>query len=124
MFTITSNDLVNEVVVQRMLEVLVLHVMVQVVVKLRVIDSVYIDVSVGSGKGLLEERVMSLGISSIGRIKVLQLVTEFRDSQSLLCPVNSGVCDMKPGESKDDVFSSAAHDVEEMFLGDPFNVHI
>ena len=80
LFAITSNDLVDEVV-QRMLEVLVLHVMVQVVVKLGVIDSVYIDVSVGSGKGFLEERVMSLSISGMGGVKVLKLVTGFRDSQ-------------------------------------------
>ena len=31
---------------------------------------------------------------------------------------------MKPGESKDDVFSSTAHDIEEMFLGNPFDVGI
>ena len=31
---------------------------------------------------------------------------------------------MEPGESEDDVFTSTAHDVEEMFLGDPFNVGV
>ena len=31
---------------------------------------------------------------------------------------------MEPGESEDYVFSSITHDVEEMFLGDPFNVCI
>ena len=31
---------------------------------------------------------------------------------------------MKPGESEDDVLMSAAHDVEEMFLGNPFNVGV
>ena len=31
---------------------------------------------------------------------------------------------MKPGESEDDVFMSTAHDIEEMFLSDPFDVGI
>ena len=39
-------------------------------------------------------------------------------------PVNSGVHGSEPGESQDDVFASAAHDVEEMFLGDPFDVGV
>ena len=30
----------------------------------------------------------------------------------------------KPRSSEDDIFSSTAHDVEEMFLGDPFNVSV
>ena len=29
---------------------------------------------------------------------------------------------MEPEKSKDDIFSAATHDVEEMFLGNPFNV--
>ena len=39
-------------------------------------------------------------------------------------PVDGGVCGSEPGESEDDVFTSAAHDVEEVFLGDPFNVGV
>ena len=31
---------------------------------------------------------------------------------------------MEPGESEDDIFSATAHDVEEMLLGNPFNVCI
>ena len=31
---------------------------------------------------------------------------------------------MESGESKDDVFSATAYDVEEMFLSDPFDVHV
>ena len=31
---------------------------------------------------------------------------------------------MKPGESENDIFSTTAHNVEEMFLGNPFNVCI
>ena len=31
---------------------------------------------------------------------------------------------MEPGESEDDVFTSTAHDVEEMLLGDPFDVGV
>ena len=31
---------------------------------------------------------------------------------------------MEPGESKDNVLASTAHDVEEMFLSDPFNVGV
>ena len=65
---------------------------------------------------------MLLGVSNMDRVKVFQLVAGFRDSQGLLCPINSGVCDMEPEESKDNIFSSAAHDIEEMFLSDPFDV--
>ena len=31
---------------------------------------------------------------------------------------------MEPGESKDDVLTSTAHDIEEMFLGNPFDVYV
>ena len=31
---------------------------------------------------------------------------------------------MEPGESKDDLFSSTAHDIEEMFLSNSFNIHV
>ena len=31
---------------------------------------------------------------------------------------------MEPGEPKDDIFSSIANDVEEMFLDDPFDVGV
>ena len=31
---------------------------------------------------------------------------------------------MEPGESEDDVFSSTIHGIEEMFLGDPFDVGV
>ena len=50
------------------------------------------------------------------------MIIGFRDGQGLLGPVNSGVCDMESGESKDDIFSATAHDIEQVFLGDPFNV--
>ena len=46
------------------------------------------------------------------------------DSQGLFDPVNDGISGAEPGESKDDVFSCTTHDIEEMFLGDPFNVGI
>ena len=39
-------------------------------------------------------------------------------------PINGGVRGSEPGESEDNVFSSTAHDVEEVFLGDPFDVGV
>ena len=39
-------------------------------------------------------------------------------------PVNGGAHNVEPKESEDDVFSATLHDVEEMFLGNPFNVHV
>ena len=42
----------------------------------------------------------------------------------MLDPVDGRVYNMKPGESKDKILSSTAHDVEEVFLGDPFYVHV
>ena len=52
------------------------------------------------------------------------MVTGFRDGHSLFSPVNDRVCGMESEESKNDVFSATAHDVEEMFLSNPFNVGI
>ena len=71
MFTITSEDSVDSVIVQGVLEVLVLHVMVKVVIEPRVVDSVYIYVSVGAEKRFPKEGVMLLGISGMGRVKIL-----------------------------------------------------
>ena len=68
MFTVALEDPIDKAIVQIVLEVLVLHVMIQVVVKMRVIDSVYVDVSVSSGKGFVEEGVMLLDICSMDRI--------------------------------------------------------
>ena len=52
------------------------------------------------------------------------MVAGFRDSQGLLDPIDGRVHGAESGESEDDILSAAAHDIEEMFLGDPFNVHI
>ena len=52
------------------------------------------------------------------------MIVGFGDDQSLSGSVNSGVSGVKPGESKNDVFVTKAHDIEEVFLGDPFDVHI
>ena len=68
MFTVALEDPIDKAIVQIVLEVLVLHVMIQVVVKMRVIDNVYVDVSVSSGKGFVEEGVMLLDICSMDRI--------------------------------------------------------
>ena len=77
---------------------------------------------VGLGKGFSEEGIVLLDIGSIGRVKIFRLITGFRDSQSLPDPVDDRVGDVKPGKSENDISLAAAHDVEEMFLGDPFNV--
>ena len=37
-------------------------------------------------------------------------------------PVDSGVCGSEPGESENDILSAITHDIEEMFLGNPFDV--
>ena len=52
------------------------------------------------------------------------MVAGFRNGQSLSDPVDGGVRGAEPGESKDNVFSSTAHNVEEMFLGNPFDVGV
>ena len=52
------------------------------------------------------------------------MIVGFGDGQSLPDPIDGGVCGAKPEESEDDVFASTAHDVEEMFLGDPFDVGV
>ena len=43
---------------------------------------------------------------------------------SLLGPVDGRIHGTEPGESEDNVFSAVAHDIEEMFLGNSFNVCI
>ena len=58
-------------IVQRVLEVLILCVMVKVVVEMRVIDSVYVHMSVSVGGGFSEERVMSLGVCGMDGVEVL-----------------------------------------------------
>ena len=96
-FAIVTKDSVDLAIVQGVLEVLVLCVMIKVVIEAGVVDSVYVDVAMSAGEGFSEERVMSLGIGSMGRVEVLLLVTGFRDSQSLLDPINGGVGDTEPG---------------------------
>ena len=46
------------------------HVVVQVVIESGIVGSIYIDMSVGAGKGLPEEGIVSLGISSVGGVEV------------------------------------------------------
>ena len=75
-FAITSENSVDLAIVQEVLEVLVLCIMVlcimvKVVIESGVIDGVYIDMSVGVGKGFLEEGIMSLDVSSMDRVEVL-----------------------------------------------------
>ena len=49
------------------------------------------------------------------------MITGLGDGQGLPNPVNGGVCGAKPRESEDDVLMSTTHDVEKMFLGNPFD---
>ena len=86
--------------------------------------SMYVDMLMSFGRGSSEEGVRLLGIGSMGGVEVSQLVIGFRDSQSLSSSVNGGVHGTKQGEFEDDVFLAIAHDIEEMFLSDPFHVGI
>ena len=52
------------------------------------------------------------------------MIVGFRDGQSLPGPIDGWICGSEPGESEDDVFTSTAHDIEEMLLGDSFNVGV
>ena len=74
-------------------------------------------------EGSPEEWVM-LGVYSMDGIKVLWLIIGLRDGWGLLDLIDGGVCGVEPGESKDNVLLATAHDIEEMFLGDPFNICI
>ena len=123
-FAVTSKDSIDLVIVQGVLEVLVLHVVVEVVIELGVVDSVYVDMVVGMEKGFPEKGIMSLGVYSMGGVKIFQLVTCFGNGQGFFDPVDGGVSGTEPGESKNDVFLSTAHNIEEVSLSDPFNVHV
>ena len=78
-YTIATEDPVDLVIVQEVLEVLALHVVVKIVIKSRVIDSIYVDMAMGLGKGFSKEGVMPLGICSMAGVKFFQLVTGFWD---------------------------------------------
>ena len=39
-------------------------------------------------------------------------------------PIDGWVRGSEPGESEDDVLTSTVHDIEEVFLGDPFDVGV
>ena len=71
MFAITTKDPVDLMIVQGVLEVLILRVVVEVVIKAGIIDSVYVDMVMSAWEGLPEKGIISLGISSMGGIKVL-----------------------------------------------------
>ena len=58
-------DPIDLAIVQRVLEVLILHIMVKVVIEVGVIDGVYVDMVMDMGPGFLEERVVPLDISSV-----------------------------------------------------------
>ena len=64
-------DPVDLAIVEGVLEVLILCIMVKVIVESGVVDSVYIDMSVGSRKEFSEKGIMPLGIGSMGRIEFL-----------------------------------------------------
>ena len=61
---------VDLAIVQRVLEVLTLRVVVKVVIEMGVRDGVYIDVLMSAGEGFSEERIVPLGISSMGRVEI------------------------------------------------------
>ena len=50
---------------------MVLRVVVEVVIKARVIDSVYVDVAVGSRKRFSKEGIVPLSIGSVGGVEIL-----------------------------------------------------
>ena len=52
------------------------------------------------------------------------MIVGFGNGQGLSDPVDDGVSDTEPGESKDDIFLATTHDIKEMFLGDPFDICI
>ena len=58
-------------IIQGVLEVLVLRVVVQIIIEMGVVDSVYVDMAMGAGKRFPKERVMPLGIGGVGGIEIL-----------------------------------------------------
>ena len=71
MLAIALENPVDLVIVQRVLEVLVLRVVVEVVVEAGIIDGVHVDVAMGVGEGFPEEGIVPLGVSGVGRVKIL-----------------------------------------------------
>ena len=50
------------------------------------------------------------------------MITSLRDGDGLVEPSDGGIDDLERGKSKDDIFSSTGHDMEEVFLCDTFYV--
>ena len=111
-------------IVQGMLEVLVLSVVVEVIIESGVIDSVYVDMVISVGEGFPEKGIILLDVDSMGKVEVFQLIARLENGQGLSDSINGGICGMEPRESKDNVLVATAHDIEEMFLGDLFDVHV
>ena len=65
---------------------------------------------------------MSFCVSKVYRVEVLELITFFRDGDGLARPVDGGVGDLESRKFEDDIFSFTRHDMEEMFLGNSFDV--
>ena len=61
---------VDLVIVQRVLEVLILCVMVEVVIEVGIVNSVYVDTAIGPGKWFPEKGIMPLSVRSMGGIEV------------------------------------------------------
>ena len=70
MFAIVLEYSIDLAIIQRMLEILILYVVVKIVIESRVVDSVYVDMPIGMGKGFFEEGIMPLGIDSVGKVEV------------------------------------------------------
>ena len=64
-------DPIDLAIIQGVLEVLTLHVMVKVVIEVGIIDSIYVDMAVGSGKWFGKERIVPFGVGCVGRVKIL-----------------------------------------------------
>ena len=52
------------------------------------------------------------------------MIAGLGNDQGLYDPIDGGIGSMEPRESENDVFLTTVHDIEEVFLGNPFNVHI
>ena len=70
-FAIATKDSVDLAIVQGVLEVLILCVVVEVVIEVGIIDSVYVDMAMGSRKGFSEKGVVPLNIGGMGSVEIL-----------------------------------------------------
>ena len=108
---LSADGLEEGTVVKGSGEILFFVFLLKEAVKMVVMDGGYMDVT-----GCREVGVVTFGVFGAGGVEVFGLIKGFGDRKGLTFPVDRGIGGSQPGESEDDVSSSAGHNIESDFL--------